>query len=90
MGEGDVAMALRETTWVIVKLGGPLLAVGLVVGTIISLFQAVTQINEATLAFLPKLLALGVSMALLGPFMVATLSDYTRTLMDRMIQVGGQ
>ena len=90
MGEGDVGMALRETLWVIVKLGGPLLMVGLVVGTLISLVQAVTQVNEATLAFLPKLLALGVAMALMGPFMLATLTDYTRVLADRMIQVGGQ
>ena len=90
MGEGDVGMALRETLWVIVKLGGPLLMVGLVVGTLISLIQAVTQVNEATLAFLPKLLALGVAMALMGPFMLATLTDYTRVLADRMIQVGGQ
>ena len=90
MGEGDVGMALRETRWVVVKRGGPLLRVGLVVGTLISLVQAVTQVNEATLAFLPKLLALGITMALMGPFMLATLADYTRVLADRMVQVGGQ
>lgn len=90
MAEGDVGQVLRETLWVTLKLGGPLLVAALVVGTVISLVQAVTQINEATLAFLPKLLVLGGAIALLGPFMAATLADYTRVLMDRMVQVGGQ
>lgn len=90
MGEADVGAALRETLWVILKLGGPMLVAALVVGTVISLIQAVTQVNEATLAFLPKLLVLGATMALLGPFMASTLTDYTRMLMDRMILVAGQ
>ena len=51
--------------------------------------QAVTQINEATLAFIPKLLVIGITLVLLGPFMFATLSNYTLTLFDRMIAVGG-
>ena len=89
MGEADVGAVLRETLWVFLKLGGPLLIAALVVGTVISLVQAVTQVNEATLAFLPKLLVLGGTMALLGPFMASTLTDYTRVLMDRMILVGG-
>lgn len=90
MGEADVGVALRETLWVILKLGGPLLVAALVVGTVISLIQAVTQVNEATLAFLPKLLVLGATMVLLGPFMASTLTEYTRVLMDRMISVSGQ
>ena len=89
MGEADVGLVLRETLWVTLKLGGPLLVAALVVGTVISLVQAVTQVNEATLAFLPKLLVLGGLMALLGPFMATTLGDYTRVLMDRMVQAGG-
>lgn len=90
MGEGEVAAALRETLWVMFKLGGPLLAAALAVGLVVSLVQAVTQINEATLVFLPKVLVLCGVMALLGPFMAGTLTDYTRVLMDRMIVVGGQ
>jgi flagellar biosynthetic protein FliQ len=56
---------------------------------VVALFQAVTQINEATLSFIPKLLALGVTMMLLGSFMFSTLSGYTRLLFDRMVAVGG-
>jgi flagellar biosynthetic protein FliQ len=90
MSETEMAGALRETLWVVVKLGGPLLVAALVVGLIVSLVQAVTQVNEATLVFLPKLLVLFAALALLGPFMVETLNGYTHSLMDRMIAVGGQ
>ena len=71
------------------KLGGPLLAVVLVVGLVVALVQAVTQINEATLVFVPKLLALGIVLLLLGPFMVDTLSAYTELLFGQMVAVGG-
>lgn len=90
MNETEMAGALRDTLWVVVKLGGPLLVVALVVGLLVSLLQAVTQINEATLVFVPKLLALFASIALLGPFMVSTLDAYTHALLDRMVAVGGQ
>ncbi len=90
MNETEMAGALRDTLWVVVKLGGPLLVTALVVGLIVSLIQAVTQINEATLAFVPKLLALFACFALLGPFMVSTLDAYTQELMGRLIAVGGQ
>jgi len=90
MENAEVAAALRETLWIMLKLGGPLLVAALVVGLVVSLIQAVTQINEATLVFLPKLLVLGGALALLGPFMVSTLTDYTHVLMDRLVLVGGQ
>lgn len=90
MDQLQMGAALRDTLWVVLKLGGPLLVAALVVGLIVSLLQAVTQINEATLVFLPKLLVLGGAMVLLGPFMASVLVDFTRVLMDRMIQVGGQ
>jgi flagellar biosynthetic protein FliQ len=49
----------------------------------------VTQINEATLAFLPKLIAIGLAMVMLGPFMMATLTSFTHQLLDRIVQIGG-
>ena len=53
------------------------------------MLQAVTQINEATLAFVPKVLALCAALVLLGPFMLATLTDYTHLLFDRLVAIGG-
>jgi flagellar biosynthetic protein FliQ len=89
MNEADVALVMRDGMMVMLKMGGPLLLAGLAVGLVIALLQAVTQINEATLAFVPKVLAICGALVLLGPFMLATLSGYTRTLFDRLIIIGG-
>ena len=88
MTESDVAALLRDAMIVTLVLGGPPLMAGLVVGLLISLFQAVTQINEATLAFVPKVLAIGVAMLFAGSYMLAKLSDYTRDLFTRLIEIG--
>ena len=90
MQEADIAIILRDLFIVVLKLGAPALLTAMVVGLVVSLVQAVTQINEATIAFVPKVLALGAALMLTGPFMYATLSDYTRLLFDRLIAVGGQ
>jgi flagellar biosynthetic protein FliQ len=89
MPEAGLADLMRETMLVTLRLGGPLLLVALVTGFAAALLQAVTQINEATLTFLPKLVALGIAFGLLGPFMFASLAAYARTLFDRMAAVGG-
>ena len=90
MGEEGVSAALHDTMMVVIKLGGPVLLAALVVGVLMSLVQAVTQINEATLAFVPKALVVVGALALAGPFMLATMTDYTRALIDQMVAVGGQ
>ncbi len=61
-------------------LGAPLLLVALVTGLVISLFQAATQINEATLSFIPKLLAVFATLVVAGPWMLSLLLDYMRRL----------
>jgi len=88
MNDADIAMLMRDGVLVMLKLGGPPLLVALGVGLLIALLQAVTQINETTLAFVPKMLALCAALVLLGPFMLATLSGYTHLLFDRLIAVG--
>jgi flagellar biosynthetic protein FliQ len=88
MTEADVGTMLRDAMVVTLLLGGPPLLAGLVVGLVISVLQAVTQINEATLAFVPKVLAIGVAMLLAGSAMFAALADYTRALFTRLIEVG--
>ncbi|HEX3402759.1 MAG TPA: flagellar biosynthesis protein FliQ [Acetobacteraceae bacterium] len=89
MDDADIAVLVRDGMLVMLKLGGPPLLAALVVGLLVALLQAVTQINEATLAFVPKVLALCAALVLLGPFMMATLSGYTHTLFDRLIAIGG-
>ncbi|SFM65740.1 flagellar biosynthesis protein FliQ [Variovorax sp. OV329] len=70
-------------------LGAPLLLVALVVGLIISVFQAATQINEATLSFIPKLLAVFITLVVAGPWMLAQMLDYMRQLFSSIPQLVG-
>jgi len=86
---GDVGLLLRGALLLIVKLGGPPLAMALLIGLVMSLLQAVTQINEATLAFLPKVLAIGAVLLLTGNFMLGQLSDFAHLLFDRIVAAGG-
>ena len=89
MNDADLAGLLRDAMMVMLKLGGPPLLVALVVGLVISLVQAITQIHEVTISFVPKVLAIGMTLLLLGPFMLSTLSSYTHLLFDRIITIGG-
>jgi flagellar biosynthesis protein FliQ len=66
----------HEAMYTAMLLAAPLLLVSLVVGLTVSLFQAATQINETTLTFIPKLIAIAVTLVLIGPWMITTLVDY--------------
>lgn len=78
----------REAVIVLLKLSAPLMITALVVGLIVSLFQALTQIQEMTLAFVPKILVIFVSMLIFLPFMITTLVTFTEGLADRIIGLG--
>ena len=71
----------RSAMEMLVTVCAPVLIAALVVGLAVSLFQAVTQINEATLSFLPKLLAVLATLAVAGPWMVAMLVDWMRQVL---------
>lgn len=70
-------------------LGAPLLLVALVTGLFISLFQAATQINEMTLSFIPKLLAVFATAVIAGPWMLGLMLDYMRNLFSSIPQLVG-
>lgn len=70
-------------------LGAPLLLVALVTGLLISLFQAATQINEMTLSFIPKLLAVFATLVIAGPWMLSSVLDYMRNLFSSIPQLVG-
>lgn len=63
-------------------LSAPLLLVALVVGLLVGVFQAATQINEMTLSFIPKVLAMGAVMVIAGPWMLKVIVSYTRELFE--------
>jgi flagellar biosynthesis protein FliQ len=78
-----------EAMKVSLLLAAPLLLVALVTGLLISLFQAATQINEMTLSFIPKLLAVFATLVIAGPWMLDTVLDYMRTLFTSIPQLAG-
>ena len=84
----DVLEIAREAIYVMLKIGAPVMLMALAVGLIVSLFQALTQIQEMTLAFVPKILVIFVSVLLLLPSMLATLSTFTNRLAERIITLG--
>lgn len=72
----------RQTLEITVLVSAPPLLAALIVGLLISIFQAATQINEMTLSFIPKLLAIVAIMFIAGPWMINSMSDYTRRLYE--------
>ena len=87
---GGIAEASREALWVSLQIGGPLLVLLLVVGLVVAVFQALTQVNEASLSFLPKLAALAVALILLTPLFTGVLRGYAQGLFEMVIQVGSR
>jgi flagellar biosynthetic protein FliQ len=88
VNQADILDIAREALLVTLKLGAPVLLLALVAGLAISLLQALTQMQEMTLSFVPKILTILLSLFLFLPFMLSTLGDFTRELMDR-IAAGG-
>jgi flagellar biosynthetic protein FliQ len=88
MNATDVLEVSREAVIVMLKIGAPILSMALAVGLVVSLFQALTQIQEMTLSFVPKILVIFVSLLVLMPFMLATITGFGQSLMDRIVALG--
>jgi flagellar biosynthetic protein FliQ len=88
MNATDVLEISRDAIWVMLKISAPLMIIALVVGLAISLVQALTQIQEQTLTFVPKILLLFVVFVLTIPFMSTTLVEFTRELMAKAVGIG--
>jgi flagellar biosynthetic protein FliQ len=81
----EVLDVSRDAIWTIVKVSSPLLIVALVVGVVISLIQALTQIQEQTLAFVPKILAIFITLVLALPFMADAMHSQMMRISSRII-----
>jgi flagellar biosynthetic protein FliQ len=88
MNSTEVLDIARESIYVTLQVGGPILLMALVVGLLISLFQALTQIQEMTLTFVPKILVIFLSMLLFMPFMLSTMTAFTERMADRIVGLG--
>ncbi len=70
----------QDALWITMLLSGPMLLVGLIIGLVVGVFQAVTQIHEMTLTFIPKIIAVGTTLLLLMPWMINKFIDYSNNL----------
>ncbi|MCL6636880.1 MAG: flagellar biosynthesis protein FliQ [Alicyclobacillus sp.] len=87
--DANAVMGLAaQVMWLVVKLTAPVLGLGLAAGLAVSLLQATTQIQEQTLAFIPKILAVVAALLLFGPWMLTTLLDFTRQILTNLNAFG--
>jgi len=78
----------REAIVVLLKMGVPVMLIALIVGLSVSLLQALTQIQEMTLAFVPKIIVIFASLLMFLPFMMSTLTGFTHHVMDKVVSLG--
>ena len=88
MNEMEVLDIARDGMMVMLLVAGPMLLVGLVVGLAISVFQTLTHIQEMTLTFIPKILAVFGSMVIFMPWMLRELTEFTQRIMDKIVALG--
>ena len=80
MEQTEVITVLQDGITTIITVAAPMLIVAMVVGVVISIFQATTQINEQTLAFVPKIVAILLTLLIFGGMMLTNLTDFTRRM----------
>ncbi len=88
MNDAIVLDIAREGLWVLILISAPMMIVGLTVGLVIALFQALTQIQELTLVFVPKIVAIFLTMMVVLPFMGATLGVYMQRVVELIVASG--
>ncbi|RED52476.1 flagellar biosynthesis protein FliQ [Aestuariispira insulae] len=87
MSEQEALDFARESIFVLLKLGLPIMMVGLIVGLTIAIFQALTQIQEMTLTFVPKIIVVFLSMLVFLPWMMDVLFDFMALVADHIINI---
>ena len=88
MEESEVVDFAREAIILTIQLSAPIMMIGLVVGVIIALIQALTQIQEQTLTFVPKMMAIYLSIFLMFPFFAQAMSTFMERIADKIIAMG--
>ena len=89
MTEADMVDIARDGIWTMIKVSAPALLAGLTVGVVVALLQSVTQLQEATLTFVPKALVVFGVLVLTLPYMIHTMDDFWKRLLDLMISGTG-
>lgn len=89
MGQEFVIKLAENAVYTILIVAAPVLAVGLTVGLLVSIFQATTQIQEQTLAFVPKIISILLAIVFLGKWMLSHILDFTNKVFESILQVVG-
>ncbi|MBC6678322.1 flagellar biosynthesis protein FliQ [Mogibacterium sp. BX12] len=84
MTTGEITDLMYDLFILAVQLGGPVLIISMIVGIVISILQAATQIHEQTLTFVPKLIVIGIILVIMGSMMLQTLQDFTTRIFTLM------
>ncbi|HWK22275.1 MAG TPA: flagellar biosynthesis protein FliQ [Ureibacillus sp.] len=79
----------EQAIWVVLIVSGPLLLIALIVGLLVSIFQATTSIQEQTLAFVPKIVAVLVAIIFFGPWMISQMTSYVTDILDNLTRYIG-
>ncbi len=87
MSQGEVLTVFRESILLMLKISAPLLLVSILIGLVVAVFQAATQIHEQTLTFVPKIIAIVLLLLLLGSWMLTQMDDLFHSLFSLMTQV---
>lgn len=88
MNNQQIIDIILSTFYLIIELSLPVLGVALIVGLLVSIFQAATQINESTLSFLPKIAAIMLVIIIMSPWMLRKISDYTHKIYEKIPEIG--
>ena len=87
MSEAEIIDVVRQAIMLMIQISTPVMMIGLVVGVVIALLQALTQVQEMTLVFVPKILAIYLSIFALFPGMVTLLVAFMHSMADRMVAI---
>jgi flagellar biosynthesis protein FliQ len=90
MSNQQVVDIILSLLYITVEISLPLLGVAMVIGLLVSIFQAATQINESTLSFLPKIAAMIIVLIILSPWMIRKLNDYTHSVYEKIPEFARQ
>ncbi|NMB37999.1 MAG: flagellar biosynthesis protein FliQ [Firmicutes bacterium] len=84
MSEADIIAIGKDAVKTVLLVAAPALGIGILVGLIVSIFQATTQIQEQTLTFIPKIIAVLISLIIFGPWMLRNITNFSRTLLENL------
>ncbi|HOP75148.1 MAG TPA: flagellar biosynthesis protein FliQ [Bacillota bacterium] len=86
MTDTFIISVAREALWVALMISAPILGIGLIIGLVVSIFQATTQIHEQTLTFIPKLLGILIALVIFGPWMLHSLTSFASKILANLNQ----